>query len=574
MQKRHAEYLSEEKGVALVLTLLFVLVLTILGSVFVLRTVNEKNISERERLLSQAFYASEGGGEAGLAKLDELINTDLFNTVNDTNPNVLSTKAEQFVATSNALGFLVDYVKKGGAAQLTLSGSQAVYSQGATALGSGTYSYDVVITQKGTPVTITADMWDFSYFYQINATGVVSGISRKIVLAGDFIVRVQRDNFAKFALFTDHHSMPSGSTVWFTNKTNFAGPLHTNERYSFAFNPSGTFQGTVTQHHTTARFYNNGFPFLADASANGTIDVPVFNSTYTRGEDEIVLASSVQKQDLSDQATGNQVFTGSGIFVANNGTALTGGIFVRGNPTIAMSVDGSNNAVYTITQGTTIKTITVDQTNNQTTIVTSGGGGTVSYQGQPDGVDDLGTIIYVDGTVSGLEGTVQKDTEVTISSEFDMVISDHIRYSDYNPAVGTPGAAGYIPPNADDKKNLLGLVSWGGNVRVGTTAPDDLEMHGIFMARNGIFTVDSYDDQTVGPRGTATLLGGVITQFYGAFGLFSGSTGAQLSGYGRNFVYDSRTLLGKSPPYFPSMNTFIAFTNDITDKVAFQEGGF
>jgi len=81
-----------------------------------------------------------------------------------------------------------------------------------------------------------------------------------------------------------------------------------------------------------------------------------------------------------------------------------------------------------------------------------------------------------------------------------------------------------------------------------------------------------YDNQGVGGRGTATLLGGVITDFYGAFGLFNGSTGTQLSGYGRNFVFDDRMASGNAPPYFPSLNTFIAFTNDITDKMIWQEG--
>jgi len=94
------------------------------------------------------------------------------------------------------------------------------------------------------------------------------------------------------------------------------------------------------------------------------------------------------------------------------------------------------------------------------------------------------------------------------------------------------------------------------------------------LARNGKVQVDNYNDTGVGPRGTATLLGGVISDYYGAFGLFNGSTGQQISGYGRNFVYDSRLLVGNAPPYFPTLNTFIAFTNDLIDKITLQEGGF
>ena len=563
---------ANEQGMALVIVLMVVMVFTILGSVFISRTINEKNTAEREKLLNQSYYVAEAGGDAGLAKLDELINTNLLNTVNSSNPNVLGNKASQYAGNNNGLGFLIEYVKVGGTAQLALNGTIATYNSSSINYGSGTYTYSIVLKQKGNPITIAADIWDFSYFYQINATSNVQNTSRKIRLDGDLTVRVQRDNFAKYALFTDHHGLPSGGTVWFTSKTNFAGPLHTNERYSFAYNPSATFDGDVTQHHNSARFYNNGFPFLANADINGAIDVPTFNATNTRGVAEIVLASSVQQSDLADQAKGGQNINSNGIYVPNSGGNVVGGIFVKGNPSIEMAVDGSNNAQYLITMsGHPNRVITVDRIANTTSVQVGNGTPTV-YNGLPEGVDKLGTIIYVDGAIDSISGTVQKDTELTVSSQFDINITDNIKYERYTPATGTPGSVNYVPPNADNEKNLLGILSWGGNVNIATTAPAEIEMHGIVMARNGIFQVENYNTASV--KGTATLLGGVITQFYGAFGLYDSTTGELVKGYGRNFVYDSRTLLGKAPPYFPSMKTFIAFTNDLTDKVSYQEGGF
>ncbi|MCK5580852.1 MAG: DUF4900 domain-containing protein [Candidatus Omnitrophica bacterium] len=562
---------NNEKGVALIFTLLVVVVLVTLGGIFVLRTVNEKALVEREKGRAQSFYLAEAASEAGLDKVDELINTYMFNTINAKNPQLVGNHAGQAANNGDGISFLIDYVKDVNIALLTLSGTDAVYNGSLTNLGAGIYQFDITLSQKTLPVAVTSESWDFPFYYEIKASGSVDGATRVIKLTGDFTARVQKDNFAKFALFTDHHGLPSGGTVWFTDKTNFAGPIHTNERYSFAFNPGGIFEGEVTQQNSNARFYNNGSPVLIGADFNGIRDVPVFNESYTRGFDQIVLASSVQKQDLYDQAKGDDDPVGNGIFVANDGSSLSGGIFVRGDTSITMGVDGSDNATYTITEGATTKIVTVDLVNDQTTIETVGVG-TETLGGIPRGVDDLGTIIYVDGDVMSLSGTVQKDTEVTISSEFDVVISDDIQYSDYTAAVGNPGDAGYVPPNADGTTNLLGVVAWGGDVRIETTAPDDINIHGILMARNGVFAVDDYDDEFVGSRGVATLLGGAITQFYGAFGLFSGATGQQLAGFGRNFVYDGRALLGKSPPYFPSMKTFVAFTNDITDKIVFQEG--
>lgn len=565
-----------KNGTAMVFSLLVIVVLLTFGSIFVVRSINEWQAVNWERRLSKGFYISEAGGDDGLLKVDELINTHLRNTINDTNPQVLGNRAQGYADDGDGLGFLVDYAKDGGTSLLTLdgSGTKATYTQSSLSLGDGDYQYDIVFEEASDPVNITAESWDFPYKYRINSTGDYKGTTRKISLIGDFTVRVQKDNFAKYALFTDHHGMPSGDTVWFTDKTNFAGPIHTNDQYSFAFNPSGIFDGEVTQHNKNAEFYNNGSPFTDDVDSNPGIDVPIFNEGFERGVNEIVLASSVQKQDLYDHARGGETTTGNGIFVVNDSVSLTGGIYVRGNSTIQMSVaDGGDDSVYTITEGATTKIITVDNSGNQTTI-NEVGVGITTYNGLPDGMYDLGTIIYVDGYVTSLSGTVQKDTEVTISAENDVVISNDIMYSDYTPAVGSPGDAGYVPPNATGATNMLGVLAWGGDIRIGTTAPDDIDVHGIMMARNGVFTVDDYDDQGVGSRGTTTLLGGAITQFYGAFGLFNGATGQQISGYGRNFVYDSRTLLGQSPPYFPTMKAFIAFTNDITDKIVFQEGGF
>ncbi len=186
----------------------------------------------------------------------------------------------------------------------------------------------------------------------------------------------------------------------------------------------------------------------------------------------------------------------------------------------------------------------------------------------------MGTILFVNGTITSLAGTVQKDTKMTIATESDISITNHVVYSNYTPAVGTPGTAGYVPPNASGAENLLGLVTWNGKIRVATSAPNNINLHATMLAQNGVLQVDNYNDTGVGSRGVATLLGGVISDFYGAFGLFDGSTGTQIAGYGRNFVYDERMLVGTAPPYFPSLNTFIGFTNDIIDKITLQEGGF
>ena len=563
--------LKNNRGVAFVATLLFAVVLYALSGVFLLRAVHENNMARMERSKMASFYSSQAGAHAALEMMDTLMNQYLLNTISAASPSGVISFANSKVNSGDGMGWLTYAVRHNNNPVLTVNGDQAEYSQSGAA-GAANYTYYMTFTEKDDPASAGTDAWDFPFNYEIIAQSQVENTSSQIQITGDFNVRLQKDNFAKFALFTNSQSLPSGTNVWFTDKTNFAGPVHTNNRFNFALNPSGTFEDVISQQEQQARFYNWGSPVLIDDDHNGTRDVPVFHDTFTRAASAITLNSSVVKQDMIDQAVGGQTYSSDGIYVPNNGSQLLGGIYVLGDSNISMSVNGSSQAVYTLQQGSSTKIITVDHVNQETSVEDVSAGNTVTYTGLPDGIDDAGTLIYVDGEVESLAGTVQSDTQLTIASTDDVKITNHVQYESFTPAAGQPGDPSYVPPHAQGAANLLGIVTWEGDVRIGTAAPDDLNIHGSLLASSGIFQVDSYNDTGRGGRGTATLLGGLISDNYGAFGLFNGSTGQQIAGYGRNFVYDSRMQTGTAPPYFPTLNTFIAFTNDITDKMVWQEG--
>ena len=569
--------LKNNKGMALMMALFFTVIFYGLTASFMLTVLNETRMARIDRGTAKAFYTAQAAGQTALNQLNILINNYLLNTITNSNPNGVVSFATSQVSSGDGIGWLVYAVRDPDPNSptynepvLTVNGEQAEYSSTGT-IGRLGYQYLITLTEQFDPVQVSTDVWDFPYNYIIQASNTTGDNISDVTIYGNFTVRLQQDNFAKYALFTNSQKTPSGSKVWFTDKTNFAGPVHTNGRFNFAFNPSGIFEEAVVQQEALTRFYNHGWTVLLDDDHNGNNDVPIFNDTFTRNASAINLSSGTQEQDMVDQATGGQPFISSGIYLPNSNNTLTGGIYIKGDSDITMSVDANDLPVYTITQGGTVKTITVDQTNQQT-IVDDGSGITQTYSGVPDGVDDVGTLIYVDGSIDNFGGTVQSNSKITVASKNDIVISNNVMYESYTSAVGSPGDAGYVPPNADGANNLLGIVTWQGDVQIGTTAPDNIQIHGTILASNGIFQVNNYNDMGSGPRGTATLLGGAITDNYGAFGLFSGATGQQLSGYGRNFVYDQRLKVGEAPPYFPSLNTFIAFTNDITDKMIWKEG--
>lgn len=563
---------GSQKGIVLALAMMAVLMIITLSTAFVVRAVHEKAMSDREINGAKALYASEAGAQAGLAMLDTLINTDMLNTINAASATTVSSQAAAYAAGNDAIGFAVAYTKNGNTSLLTKTAgvNEAVYTGTSTAIDNSTYIYTIRLTPEGNPTAVASNIWDFPYYYKIQTTGAKGSQTKKFTVNGDFTVRVQRDNFARYALFTNTQTLPNGTNVWFTSSTNFSGPLFTNGRYNFAYNPSGTFYGTVKQEDAQAQFYNNGSTVNLDADHNGTTDVPTFDAGFQRSAAANSMPSTSLEAAMVTEATAGNTYSSNGIYVPVSGSAVNGGIYVNGDANVALSVDGSDRAVYTITQGSTTKTITVDRTNNQTLVQTSSG--TTTYTGQPQGVDGAGTILYVNGNVSSLGGTVQKDTQLVIATHNDVVIQNNVLYSQYTAGSGTPGTNGYVAPTAEGTTNLLGIMSWTGNVRIGTSAPNNVNVHATVMAQQGIFTVDNYASTSV--RGTATVLGGVITNNYGGFGTFNGSTGQYLSGYGRNFIYDTRMETQYTPPYFPTLNTFIAFTNGINDKKFWQTGGF
>jgi hypothetical protein len=560
--------LMNKKGAALPMVLLFLVLFVGLSQVAILGPLHETILTRNELDISQAFQVAQSGAEAAIEQVDTLINNYLQTTISQSSPSGVITYAQGKVSSGDGITWLVYTTRDNNVAALTQNGEEATYAASAT-LDNGSYSYTIMFTEKEDPSSAGTDAWDFPFRFEINSVGSDGGKSTQVLVNGDFTFRVQRDNFAKFALFTNTQTTQAGSNVWFTNQTNFSGPVHTNDRFNFAFNPSGTFYDATTQVQQTTRFYNSGASVLLDADANGTTDVPTFGSTFTRNTSSVTLSSATDQQDMIDQTTAGGTYASAGIHVPVSGSALSGGIYVNGDSTLSMSVS-ANNAVYTITQGATTKRITVDRGSSQTTVENLSAGTSSTYSGLPDGVDDAGTIIYVNGQITSVDGIVQEDTALTVASSSDMVITNNVQYSDYTAGSGTPGMVGYVPPTADGTNNILGLVSWGGNVRIGTAAPNNVEIHGSILAQNGVYQVDNYNSGA--PRGTATLLGGIISDDYGAFGTFNSATGTQVSGYGRNFVYDDRMSTGTAPPYFPSLSTFIAFTNDIIDKLIWQEG--
>ncbi|HYL80571.1 MAG TPA: hypothetical protein VEU07_07145, partial [Candidatus Acidoferrum sp.] len=263
---------------------------------------------------------------------------------------------------------------------------------------------------------------------------------------------------------------------------------------------------------------------------------------------------------LSDNSLGdgglaaNPLNLATGVHLGTSGGAMTGGIYVNsgsnsgsGNP-VSVALAGGSTAQYTITISGAVSTVTVNRATQQTTLLPAGGTAS-TYTGLPNG------MFFVNGQVASLAGTLQRDTQATIAATNDVILTNSLVYENYT---------GGSTPSAEGTTNLLGIMSWGGNVRIGSTAPNDISIHATIMSPAHEIRVDGHDSGS--SRGTATILGGVIENSYGPFGTF----GSSITGYGRNFVYDTRMRRGMSPPFFPTIARVIPTVTGFNDRPNWQ----
>jgi Tfp pilus assembly protein PilX len=196
-------------------------------------------------------------------------------------------------------------------------------------------------------------------------------------------------------------------------------------------------------------------------------------------------------------------------------------------------------------------------------------------------------VIYASGTITSLTGpprTTASDpatappalsafSQVTVAASGNIHIKSDLKYSTppcagSNSVSGTTFTAAPCTNAGDDNKNILGIYSSGGDVDIDSPSKygaangvgRNVAIQGVLMASTGRVTVDGYDNGNANDNlGAVNLLGGIIENYYGPFGITDGH------GFGRNYVYDPRTGNGLAPPSFPTQQAWsTAFQQTLT----------
>ena len=192
--------------------------------------------------------------------------------------------------------------------------------------------------------------------------------------------------------------------------------------------------------------------------------------------------------------------------------AANGGLYLRGNTTIVLNNNGTMNV-----------TNSRKGWNNQNMALPANGALFV-YSGN----------LTISGTLNG---------RITTGASGDVIIPNSIVYADDPRTI----------PTSDD---TMGIISES-DIIIDDAAPTNLEIDAVAMALNTSFMRENW---WVGPpKGTLTVYGGIIQDERGPVGTFNGSTGQKVSGYSKNYSYDSR-LLGSPPPFMPTTGDYVTLS--------------
>jgi hypothetical protein len=550
----YKKMLKNEKGIALLITLCILLMLTIVGIAALTTSNTEMDIAGNQKNSLQAFYSSE----AGLAQADY----ELKNAMEGINATGIDYDTAAALM-SNPMQLLTRYVPN-----YSTTFPDNTFKSYQDLNNNQRYRVKYKISPDNT--FIVSQQFVFSYDFEITAQGnhvdQVAGTSlRENVYKGSFSITLDRNSFAQYALFRNLTTNSSGSQLYFISGEIFGGPVHTNGKPGFSGTPifNGPFTSHWASYSTTAKLNNANPQFNGGSQWNvPTIDLP----TNSYSQERAALGGDPNDQSsLNDnQIKGFLGLSGggappNGTYVPNDGTNITGGIYIYGNAdSVKLNVDAYNRQVYRVKVGTQITDITVDKSTNTTTV-----NGT-TYSGVPRGA------LYTHGAINSLGGTsrtspsIASSTQLTIASSGNMYITNDIEYqgATYRDAttgqiVTDPTLANIVPEISPSATNCLGLFSSSGNILVSSNAPANLNVHATIMASgtNKGWGVQNWDTRT--PVTQLKILGGIIEYQSQTVGTFSSQTGQPLTGYLRKYYFDNRYTTGFSPPYFPTRPSYV-----------------
>ncbi len=606
---------QRQSGIALVLTLsLMVVLMTVVGLLSMV-AISDMRQSRSSVQQMQARAIAEAGEVYARYALAVAAQPDIRDELRGM-MTVIVDPSSNWVIKKNK------WAQAGTAIETILNASYAgLAASELGGLGSASISYSVSNFRGGTR-SLSAQ----AYFadYTVVSTGTANNGVRRVEDKGVFEIQIGKPSLSQYLFLVED---AGGTGGFFPTGSRFNGPVHANSNWGFWGKPE--FLDTITTAASGAYFYNAGWQcggnnrVYVEGDSRPPCTVPVFAKGFTRNADRVELPTSSLSQrraalgfdpELSDEVTARQLCEAlnvrpdcgvdssvpDGVYVVNDGTAITGGIYVKGN-VADLLVDGSardGTQVYEFTQGANDVRVEVDYESN-TTAVQVGTGPVVTYTGIPNGAAPLGSggatgQIYVSGRIDNLRGpgrsgsisnpadhpvptqirpALALETQLNITAENRIDLTSDLVYEcDPTMVSDTAYQTQYPRCNLGEAElpTVLGVMSLNDDVRITTSTPDDLYLWGSYLAGESDkgLSVQSYSSRRA--QGTLRLFGGLIQSTDQLRGTIYGN-GNLASGYLETFDYDLRFANGAvAPPNFPTVRTFDV-QKIIPVKLSFRE---
>ena len=641
-----------DRGVALVITLLLLFLLSVMGLVAVLSTSSDMLINGYYNNYRGSFYAADSGLNIARQAMNNKVST-AFGTAFGTFVTPPPTNLDSLVSA------VPGYITTNYGNTTPLPASQILSGPGSTNAGAAAYSWSegFRITQVSLGLApavpnptpgYTGDLitsYNYLYNYTLQSVGSARGSEQSTITEnGSFTINVSgipasyKESFSIYGAFITNYPPCLGPLVPGT----MTGPMFTDGAWGFWPNGTYIFTDPVGQALADASYFDSGFNCYQSATSNftapnGQTIAPQFQGGFNLHQSPIPQPTDSFSQkwaalDGTGCGEGGTTCGGtttppaptpaqmnaalkninqtayptsgatSGVYlnyqnVNGTNTMAGGGLLVEGNAAVVLTAQTASNGdlqqVFTVTQGSTTTTMTIDLTAN-TTVVKSGST-TLTLAGVPANCSAMGTppnplgtppsycttvpslttgstpgtMLYVDGKISSLSGpgegvgAIQDGAAVTITALNDIDITGDVVYKNepvtmtQNQIPGTPVAT-LITGN--DKNQDLGIFTANGNIVLSSSYPDDnLQVDGSQAAIG----------QNCASSSCGFLVNGCINTFNNVGGqiqtnIFSACMNTQNTYYDRRYM--SRP--GFAPPWFPA--TTVTNTGAITNPPIFN----
>ncbi|HEY1528609.1 MAG TPA: PilX N-terminal domain-containing pilus assembly protein [Candidatus Angelobacter sp.] len=584
-----------ERGVALITTLLLLMLLTGLSLAMVFSVRSDMLINGYYRNFRGSFYAADSGLNAARTAMVDGVVAAIPASFGITQQPIPP-------GTDGAIQTMIQNTYGQNFTKFTGQGSAASSWPGSYKV-TGTFLLDplvgcTVLGGGGTCAAPTGPVTGYKYIYnytlqsigQAQGTQSTTLTDRGSVTVNATLVPVNsKTSFAAWGMFIDQWNVCTGGTLV---PGTISGPAFTNGAWTFGTGGNYIFTDTVGSGSPTAGFsFNSGCDSVgavSDKKGNQTI-APTFQAGFNMGQPSVplppndynqeqavldgkgVASNPVTKSDLHSAVKdvhGNSYPSSgasSGVFLPysiqdGTPTFTGGGIYIEGNSTVVLSTatgpNGSAQQIYQIKQGSpaVTTTVTVDPGNNVTTVVS--GGSTLNITGFPKIIDPVtntsspATMLYDNGSITSLSGpgqglpAIQNGSDVTITAASNVAITGDVLYTTepvtqtQNQIPGQP-ADTLIPGN--DTHQALGIFTATGDIQLNNKqANGNLEIDASLatISANGTGGLTNIGN----PINTLTIVGGRIQNQI-----------KNINTTTRNVFFDRRFAQnGFAPPWFPS----------------------